>query len=109
LRVDPNQPRPIFMIQDSLWNIRRGDEYCYELAEKPGQAEEFKQRASGVAGSSPRFCFRAKGDLFFDKEITPLAPDAAAVAPLYDIGLDLVFYNRFLLQRDTAYRRPAEE
>jgi len=108
LRVKPDEVRPIFMIQDAQWNIRRGDEYCYELAEKPGVNEQFKLRSSGVAANSPRFCFRTAGDLFFDRTIEPLPAATATGAPeLYEFGLDLVFYNRFLLLRDAAWRSRA--
>jgi phosphoglycerol transferase MdoB-like AlkP superfamily enzyme len=108
LRVKPGEARPTFMTRDYQWNIRRGADYCYEVAHNSDVPPAFQLSAAKTAGKSPRFCFRAEGDLFHDDAIAPL-PASGSTDDLFEFGQDLLAYNRFLLRRDAAYRDPREK
>jgi phosphoglycerol transferase MdoB-like AlkP superfamily enzyme len=104
LRAPDDPTRYVMMIHGDEWNIRRGDEYCYDLQAHWRDADYRGLPASALAERSPRTCFRAAGDLLHDPAITPLPVSPDAPDSLFSYGQELVLYIRYLLKNNLIYR-----
>ncbi len=105
LTGDTGQPRHVLMIHDDQWNIRRGNDYCYDSTGEFVEQKFYGPKRKKNARPGEMYCFHYKGDLMRDT-ITQMPPPDPRLRELRNFGRDLNAYNAYILKRDIIYRKP---
>jgi phosphoglycerol transferase MdoB-like AlkP superfamily enzyme len=94
-----------FMVHDREWNVRRGDEFCYDVGEEcffdhipyceKGHVKDMDKTIS---------CFKFDGDLLRDNSMWQKPPETEKNPRLESFAVYLNSYNSRLLQQNLIYR-----
>ena len=104
LLAPDGRPRYVLMVHDDQWNIRRGDDYCYDSTGQFVEVKFYGPKRPRNYRPGQMYCFRYHGDLLRDPVINLPKPDST-LRGLREFGLDLNAYNQYLLKNDVVYRR----
>ena len=100
LLADSDEPRFALMLHDRQWNIRRGNEYCYEVGEQcfyehiPWCPKGYKKDPN-----QPVSCFVFNGDLLRDPKSWSALPEIGKNRSLMSFAEDLTAFNHDRLLR----------
>ncbi|MCB9475861.1 MAG: LTA synthase family protein [Deltaproteobacteria bacterium] len=103
-------PRFALMVHDREWNIRRGEDYCYDVGEEcfhdhtPWCPKGYVKDELNTMS-----CFKFQGDLLADREQWPGEPEIETNKDLVSLAEHLNSFNQYTLRKNRVYRTPREK